>query len=223
MRNVSYQYALQNDGARQDYAKLFEKGKPPYVQSIDYATGADIAELMQQSHIPIGLLELFFPPDAVAKALALDPEKLGKGTYSRVLILPGSFSDDYKVVDEDQKNDLGLIIANAIKKHEFIHAAHYFRGFREYPLENFTDANGDFNIFLFNAVTEIQAHLSEHKGLKGEARKARSGLFDLYRDNLPNEAQMYYNWLLDPEIVGNMNPEFIDRLRKELNPKALFK
>ncbi|MBL7056588.1 hypothetical protein ISS07_06765 [Candidatus Woesearchaeota archaeon] len=215
-RTPGYRHALANEDSRPDFAKNFEKNKPDFVTSVDYATD----EILEKLKNKLG----YVPPDgAWAKSLPLELNLTGAGSRTRIFLLPQAFSEKYKMAPKNRKEDIGMAVSNVISSHEFSHAEHYFEGFEDYPHNRFIDNDGNLNQRVFGAADELLAHKAEYDGLKSQKKKSRTSFFDLYLSSISQQASRYYSWLFEEKFVSGLDPKFVDSLRENLDPKLLFR
>ena len=198
-----------------------KNGLPPYVRSVDYAT-PDILRDLREKNIFVP------PPIALMSVIAEENEKMGKGTKSRILIHDAIFINANRKYQEFANDpgfikDWEIILSNQLLDYHFNIAKYTSEGLPKYPIEKFYGLNGVLNTGLFRIAIQILSAHSEYSSLAQNSRFRSSRFLQRYNSLLLRDAMGFYNALSLPQIANGMDINFINQLRKDLNPEVLYK
>ncbi|MBI4154867.1 hypothetical protein HY498_02155 [Candidatus Woesearchaeota archaeon] len=231
----SYEGAIRDITKRQiQIDQIVANRLPSYVLSVEYATPKILEKLAKYGYIP--------PSRAFAATVPVDPnytgddirpaqlESIRKGCKSKVFIYPEAFTDYYEIDPELNRKfpkpelyeDLESIITNVIFNNEFTDAKHLSEGIQDYPLSSFTDSNGKVNYGLYNQVLDILSNSAEYNGLVKNPRTKNRTFIQIYAKGLQKLTLRMYKRLFNPQLSKNMNPDFMQKLKRDFHPQKVF-
>lgn len=205
---------LTTDAEKQNYIDTTMVGKKPDYITVEFTTPQILQELKEKYD--------YTPPKGVfGVTIPVDLDKVGKGADSKVYVFD-SFFELYNQFPQFRK-DLEFMLRNYLVNHEFVHAKHLKYGISDYPIDLFKDSDGNLNKKLYEAVTEIIANRAEYITLLEDDRIKSSRFLRNIASEARGLAKGYYNTFSDPQATKNMNKDFIERLKQDLDPTKLFK
>ena len=237
-RIVTYEKAIKgNERTKQDWIDQVVFGiTPPYVVGVKFGNRNLLGELRNKlNYIP--------PEGAWAATIALgkngsidhltfaSDEDVGKGAKSIVVVFPNAFFDLYDQNSELERLnprpnlylDSGLLVSNVILNNEFTDALHFNSGIPGYSTELFKDKHGKLNRALYIAALDSLSYASEYRSLLANPRFKSSKFIQFYSESLVNLAKKFYATFYSPKYTSDMDPKFIEQLKKDFNPSRLFR
>ena len=144
--------------------------------------------------------------------------------------MPQAFSNIYRpfgtfhsIFKDGLYEDLDTILKNVILNAAFGTAKYYSaHSTLKYPIEMFKDSNGNLNETLRRVVVEMLSLSAEYNALLQNPRINKTTFLRAYALNRRTLAGNVHNKLYMPKIISDMNRQFIEKLRDELDPEKLF-